>query len=70
MVFGLLFKAPVFVAFGIPFTVIPIATYRVVFRSLWSEAALIWIVVSVVQASLGYALILAGLVSLSAFTGA
>ena len=65
MLFGLFFEAPPAVALGMAYAVIPIAIYKLVFSSQWSEAALIWVVVTAVQAGVGYALVLAGMISLA-----
>lgn len=62
-VFGLFLDAPVWVVFGIAFSLIPIAIYKVVFASMWREAALIWIVAFVVELGLGYVLIIAGILN-------
>jgi len=69
-IFGLFLQAPAIVAFGIAFSIIPIIVYRLVFASQWSEAATIWLVVTLVQAGVTYGLVLAGMVSLAAITGA
>jgi len=69
-IFGLFLKAPAVVAFGIAYSIIPIIVYRLVFASQWSEAATIWLVVTLVQAGVTYGLVLAGMVSLAALTGA
>lgn len=68
--FGLYFKAPPILALALAYSVIPIAIYKIVFSSMWREAALIWVVVTVVMAGAGYALALVGLISFAAFTGA
>lgn len=69
MMFGLFFQAPPIVALIIGYSIIPIAIYKIVFTSMWSEAAIIWIVTAIVQAGATYGLILAGVVSLATFTG-
>jgi hypothetical protein len=70
MMFGLYFRAPPLVAFLVAYSVIPIVIYKIVFScAMWREAALIWIVVFLVQTAVGYGLILAGILSLAAFTG-
>ena len=70
MMFGLYFQAPPIVAFLIAYSIIPIIIYKIVFScAMWREAALIWIVVFLVQGAVGYGLILAGFLSLAAFTG-
>jgi hypothetical protein len=69
MMFGLFFQAPPIVALIIGYSIIPIAIYKIVFGSMWSEAAVIWIVTAIVQAGATYGLILAGVVSLASFTG-
>ncbi|NIM50358.1 MAG: hypothetical protein GTN62_09370 [Gemmatimonadales bacterium] len=68
-IFGLFFQAPPLVAFGVAYVLIPIALYKIVFSSMWREAALIWLVVTVVEAGVAYLLILVGLLSLAAVTG-
>ena len=69
-IFGLFLKAPAVVAFGIAYSIIPIIVYRLVFASMWREAATIWLVVTLVQAGVTYGLVLAGMMSLAAITGA
>ena len=69
-IFGLFLQAPTIVAFGIAYSIIPIIVYRLVFASQWTEAATIWLVVTLVQAGVTYGLVLAGMVSLAAMTGA
>ena len=69
-IFGLFLQAPAIVAFGIAYSIIPIIVYRLVFASQWTEAATIWLVVTLVQAGVTYGLVLAGMVSLAAMTGA
>ena len=66
--FGLFFKAPVYVRLAVAFGVIPIVIYKLVFSSMWREAALIWLVAPVIQAGVTYGMIVVGLVSLAAFT--
>lgn len=68
--FGLFLQAPPLVALGLAYSVIPILIYRIVFASMWSEAAIIWVVVTLVQVGVGYGMVLTGLVSLAAFTSA
>ena len=71
MMFGLYFEAPPLVAFLVAYSIIPIIIYKIVFScAMWREAALIWIVVFLVQGAVGYGLIMAGVLSLEAFTGA
>ncbi len=67
--FLLLFKAPLPVALGVPYVVLPIAIYKVVFGSMWREAALIWLVVTIVTAGVGYLLTLVGFLSLGSLMG-
>jgi hypothetical protein len=70
MMFGLYFEAPPIVAFLVAYSIIPIVIYKIVFScAMWREAALIWIVVFLVQTAVGYGMILAGILSLAAFTG-
>ena len=61
--FGLYFQAPPIVAFAMAYSVIPIALYKIVFSCMWREAALIWIVTTVVMGGLSYLLFLVGLLS-------
>jgi len=63
-VFGLFLQAQPIVAFGIAFSVIPIAIYKVVFSCMWREAALIWLVALVVEAGVFYGLTLVGVLAL------
>ncbi|KPJ88848.1 MAG: hypothetical protein AMS18_13090 [Gemmatimonas sp. SG8_17] len=71
MMFGLYLQAPPLVAFLIAYSIIPIVIYRIVFScAMWREAGLIWIVVFLVQGAVGYGLVLAGILSLAAFTAA
>ena len=67
--FLLFFKAPLPVALGVPYVVLPIAIYKVVFGSMWREAALIWLVVTVVVVGVGYLLTLVGLLSFGSLMG-
>ncbi len=67
--FLLFFKAPLPVALGVPYVVLPIAIYKVVFGSMWREAALIWLVVTVVTVGVGYLLTLVGVLSLAPVMG-
>jgi hypothetical protein len=70
VMFGLYFEAPLVVAFLVAYSIIPIIIYKIVFScAMWREAALIWIVVFLVQTAVGYGLVLAGVLSLAAFTG-
>ena len=70
VMFGLYFEAPPVVAFLVAYSIVPIIVYKLVFScAMWREAALIWIVVFLVQTAVGYGLILAGILSLAAFTG-
>jgi len=52
------------VAFFAVATIFPIVVYRLVFASMWREAALIWIVVFAGEFGLGYLLTVSGLMSL------
>jgi hypothetical protein len=71
MMFGLYFEAPWIVAFLVAYSIIPIVIYKIVFScAMWREAAIIWFVVFLMQTAVGYGLILAGILSLAAFTGA
>jgi hypothetical protein len=56
------------VVFAAAATLIPLVIYKVVFGSMWREAAVIWLVVSIQEFALGYGLTLAGVMSLQAFT--
>ena len=70
MMFALYFQAPLLLAFLVAYSIVPIVIYKIVFScAMWREAALIWIVVFLVQSAVGYGLILAGILSLAAFTG-
>ena len=70
MMFALYFEAPLLLAFLVAYSIVPIVIYKIVFScAMWREAALIWIVVFLVQSAVGYGLILAGILSLAAFTG-
>lgn len=64
-VFGLYLHAPTPVAIGLSLTVIPVAIYRVVFGSMWTEALIIWFVTTTVQGGVGWGLMLAGLIGLA-----
>jgi hypothetical protein len=61
--FGLYFQAPPVVAFAMAYSIIPIALYKIVFSCMWREAALIWIVATVVMGGVSYLLFLVGLLS-------
>jgi hypothetical protein len=61
--FGIYLQAPPVVAFALAYSFIPIALYKVVFACMWREAALIWVVVTVVMAGASYLLFLLGLLS-------
>ena len=54
-------------AFAIAAAVVPMLVYKVVYSCMWREAAVVWLVVSVVEFGLGYGLTFVGLVSLEAF---
>ncbi len=56
------------VVFILAATLIPLFIYKTVFGSLWREAAVIWLVVSIQEFALGYVLTLAGIMSFQAFT--
>jgi hypothetical protein len=51
------------VAFALAYSIIPIAIYKIVFSCMWREAALIWVVTTVVMAGVSYLLFLIGLLS-------
>jgi uncharacterized membrane protein len=68
-VFGLYFQLPFIVALAIAYTFIPIVLYKIVFDSSWGEAAIIWIVVTVVMAGVTYLLTLVGVLSFAALSG-
>lgn len=69
VMFAFYFKAPLLLAFVIAYSLVPIVVYKIVFScAMWREAALIWIVVFLIQGALGYGLVLAGVLSLAAFT--
>jgi hypothetical protein len=51
------------VAFALAYSFIPIALYKIVFACMWREAALIWVVVTVVMAGTSYLLFLLGLLN-------
>ena len=61
--FGLYLQAPPVLAFALAYSFIPIAIYKVVFACMWREAALIWIVTTVVMGGVSYLLFLIGLLS-------
>ena len=61
-----LFQLPPVVAFFSVATIFPIVVYRLVFASMWREAALIWIVVFALEIGLGYLLTVVGMMSLGA----
>jgi len=69
-IFGLYFEAPFIVSVAVAYSLIPIFIYKVVFSSMWREAALIWVVVTVVMSGVIYLLTLLGLISFAAFSGA
>ena len=61
--FGLFFQAPVVVTLAVALCLIPILMYRMVFSCMWREAALIWLVATIVEGGLGYLLAIVGIVS-------
>jgi hypothetical protein len=67
--FGFYFQLPMIAALAIAYTFIPIILYKIVFDTSWGEAAIIWIVVTVVMAGVTYLLTLVGLLSLAALSG-
>ncbi len=69
MMFGIYLDAPPIVAFAMAYSVIPIVIYKIVFGCMWREAALIWIVVLLVQSAVAYGMILLGYISFSALFG-
>ena len=56
------------IVWAVAATVIPLVIYKTVFGSMWREAAVIWLVVSIQESALIYGLTLAGVMSLQAFT--
>ena len=66
-VFGLFLRADPIVALVIAYSIIPIAVYRIVFASMWREAALVWFVALIVEGVVGYALFWIGVLSLAPF---
>jgi hypothetical protein len=69
MMFGLYFEAPPILALAVAYSFIPIIVYKIIFSCMWREAALIWIVVLLVQSAATYILMLVGWISLSAIMG-
>ena len=69
-VFLFYLKAPPIFALTMAYSIIPIAVYKVVFSSMWSEAALIWLVALFIEGVAGVALIMAGLLTLAPFLNA
>ena len=65
----LYFEAPFIVSVAVAYSLIPIFIYKVVFSSMWREAALIWVVVTVVMSGVIYLLTLLGLISFAALSG-
>ena len=65
--FGLFLKADPIVALIIAYSIIPIIIYRIVFASMWREAALVWFVALIVEGVVGYALFWIGILSLAPF---
>ena len=68
-IFALYFQAHWIVALGITYLIIPMTVYKLVFSSLWREAALIWLVVTVVQTGVFFGLAVAGMVGLAELGG-
>jgi hypothetical protein len=69
VMFAFYFQAPLLLAFVVAYSIVPIVIYKIVFgAAMWREAALIWIVVFLIQGALGYGLVLAGVLSLEVFT--
>ena len=65
---GLTLKGmPVLGAFAIAAIIVPMLVYKLVYGCMWREALAVWLVVSVVEFSVGYGLTLAGMMSLEAF---
>ena len=58
---------PVLGAFAIAAIVVPMLVYKIVYGCMWREALAVWLVVSVVEFSVGYGLSLVGMMSLEAF---
>ena len=69
MMFGVYLDAPPILALAIAYSVIPIVIYKIVFACMWREAALIWIVVLLVQSAVAYAMVLLGYISFGAMFG-
>ena len=69
MMFGVYLDAPPILALTIAYSLIPIIIYRIVFACMWREAALIWVVVLLVQSAVAYALVLLGYLSFGAMFG-
>ncbi len=66
---GLTLKGmPVLGALAIAAIIVPMLVYKIVYGCMWREALVVWLVVSVVEFSVGYGLTLAGMMSLEAFT--
>jgi hypothetical protein len=65
MMFGIYLEAPPIFALAMAYSVIPIVIYKIVFACMWREAALIWIVVLLVQSAVAYAMLLLGYISYS-----
>ena len=59
---------PILGALAIAAMIVPTLVYKVVYGCMWREARVVWLVVFVVEAAVGYGLIVAGMVSLEAFT--
>ena len=55
------------IVFAAAATLIPLVIYKIVFGSMWREAAVIWLVVSIQESALLYGLTLAGIMSFQAF---
>ena len=59
---------PILGAFAVAAIIVPMLVYKVVYGCMWREALVVWLVVFVVEAAVGYGLVVAGMVSLEAFT--
>ena len=59
---------PILGALAIAAIVVPVLAYKIVYGCMWREALVVWLVVFVVEAAVTYGLILAGLMSIEAFT--
>ena len=59
---------PILGVFVIAAIILPMLVYKVVYGCMWREALVVWLVVFVVEGAVGYGLIVAGSISLEAFT--